>query len=689
MINQNGNKPSTSADMPDYNLNNNNKESIGKGYKNENLSNNIGSANDKNSLVYDNSYHNNSITNIKNDRYSSKLFISDNSTNGSISNKNSTDESGSQKCNYNIVISSHNSDDSYKERTKYNKKKSFFSDYNAAPNNHTNYGDNKNRMFNETSNNIFSGQSNYEDKTSCNSSCSTHKDTSYNISDTNNSNSENRNLYQKGKTYIDRNDNNKDYKYDNSVVLSGDSYHGTNYTYVPPKNRQNKNYDENNLGNYKLNNNKIYAEEKNETSAISDGEKRPSNASEMYNLRDDKRVNNLNNDDFKKNYIYKSLCMNREKTMGHTKIFDYVDCKSGDENNSISKHKNKTNEFIPKYKNLTPKEIHYNSLSGNDNITVLEANKIKLDMNKISNKNTDPLPDVYPFKLSKEYSKNEVKLEKLYPANYNYINNYNKNNANISIEERRNNMNSSHIFDYDCDDNKNNTKKEHYRSTNTILPHIYNESKPNDNKNTEKDENRKKYPLYSDLFGRTTPNINQTIPCEKIMPTTMNSNWMYCPINSKKYSGESNKNSDYLKYSGKTNFHRKSYFHNDGYDCRKKLQEALGKGSKASFQVHLQSFINPNNNNDTDNYNNINYTNMQVTYMHLQNIKDSITDDEIKATIKQSGSYIVNYEPEFDIFSNKRKSNAKLCIRHPSGKDSLNILLNFFDELGIKVRILF
>ncbi|CAD2099143.1 conserved Plasmodium protein, unknown function [Plasmodium vinckei brucechwatti] len=689
MINQNGNKPSTSADMPDYNLNNNNKESIEKGYKNENLPNNMGSDNDKNSLVYDNSYHNNSITNIKNDRYSSKLFISDNSTNGSISNKNSTDESCSQKCNYNIVISSHNSNDSYKERTKYNKKKSFFSDYNAAPNNHPNYGDNKNRMFNETSNNIFSGQSNYEDKSSCNSSSSTHKDTSYHISGTNNSCSENRNLYQKGKTYIDRNDNNKDYKYDNSVALSGDSHHGTNYTYTSQKIKQNKNYDENNLGNYKLNNNKIYVEEKNEASALSDGEKRPSNASEMYNLRDDKCVNNLNNDDLKKNYIYKSLCMNREKTMGHTKIFDYVDCKSGDENNSISKHKNKTNEFIPKYKSLTPKEIHYNSLSGNDNITVLEANKIKLDMNKISNKNTDPLPDVYPFKLSKEYSKNEVKLEKLYPANYNYINNYNKNNANISIEERRNNMNSSHIFDYDCDDNKNNTKNGHYRSTNTILPYIYNESKPNDNKNTEKDENRKKYPLYSDLFGRTTPNINQTIPCEKIMPTTMNSNWMYCPINNKKYSGESNKNSDYLKYSGKTNFHRKSYFHNDGYDCRKKLQEALGKGSKASFQVHLQSFINPNNNNDTDNYNNINYTNMQVTYMHLQNIKDSITDDEIKATIKQSGSYIVNYEPEFDIFSNKRKSNAKLCIRHPSGKDSLNILLNFFDELGIKVRILF
>ncbi|KEG03683.1 conserved Plasmodium protein, unknown function [Plasmodium vinckei vinckei] len=677
MINKNGNKSSTPADIPDYNLNN--KESIGKEYKNENLSNNMGSANDKNSLVYDNSYHNNSITNIKNDRYSSKLFISDNSTNGSISNKNSTDESCSQKCNYNIVVSSHNSDDSYKERTKYNKKKSFFTDYKGAPNNHPNYNNNKNRMFNETSNNIFSGYSNYEDKNSYNSSNTTHKETSYNISETNNSNSENRNLYQKGKTYINRNDNNKDYKYDNSVVLSGDSYNGTNYTYIPQKNRENKNDDENNLGNYKLNNNKICAEEK-----------RPSNASEMYNLRDDERVNNLNTDDLKKNYIYKSLCMNREKTMGHTKIFDYVDYKSGDENNSISKHKNKTNEFIPKYKNLTPKEIHYNSLSGNDNITVLEANKIKLDMNRISNKNTDPLPDVYPFKLSKEYSKNEVKLEKLYPANYNYINNYNKNNANISIEERRNNMNSSHIFDYDYDDNKNNTKNGHYRNTNTVLPHIYNETKSNDKKNTEKDENRKKYPLYSDLFGRTTPNINQTIPCEKIMPTTMNSNWMYCPINSKKYSGESNKNLDYLKYSGKTNFHRKSYFHNDGYDCRKKFQEALGKGSKASFQVHLQSFINPDNNNDTDNYyNSTNYTNMEVACMHLENIKDSITDDEIKATIKQSGSYIVNYEPEFDIFSNKRKSNAKLCIRHPSGKDSLKILLNLFNELGIKVRILF
>ncbi|ETB62436.1 hypothetical protein YYC_01008 [Plasmodium yoelii 17X] len=680
MLNQNGNKSSTSADMPDYNLNN--KENIENKYINENLPNIIGHDNLPNIIEHDNLPniigHDN--INKKNDRYSSKTFISDNSTNGSISNKNSTDDSYSQKSNYNIVINSHNSNDSYNERTKYNKKKSFFSDYNVVPNHSPFFDDNKNRISKETSNNIFSGNSNCENKNSCNITNDVYKDTHYNIISANNNHSENDILYQKEKTYLNRND--KDHGYDN------------NYSYNPPKNNTNKNGHENSLNNYKLtnnNNNKIYIEE---TNVTYDGEKRPSNVSEMYNLRDDKHVNNLNNDYLKKNYIYKSLCMNREKTMGHTKIFDYVECKSGDENNNISKHKNKNSEFIPKYKNLTAKEIHYNSLSGNDNITVLEANKIKLDINKISNKNIDPLPDVYPFKLSKEYCKNEVKLEKLYPANYKYINNYNKNNANISIEERRNNMHSSHIFDYDCDDNKNQTKNENYRNTNTILPHTYNTTNnnniSNDDKNAEKNENRKKYPLYSDLFGRTTPNINKTIPCEKIMPTTMNSNWMYCPINNKRYSGETTQNSDYLKCPGKTNFHRKSYFHNDGYDCRKKLQEAIGKGSKASFQMHLQSFINPINNDDIDNYyNNNNHGNVQVTYLHLQNIKDSITDDQIKTAIKQSGSYIVSYEPEFDIFSNKRKSNAKLCIRHPNGKDNLNILFNLFDELDIKARILF
>lgn len=437
MLNQNGNKSSTSADVPYYNLNNNNnKETIEKRYKDDNLPNTIGHVNDINNLIYDNS-----SINIKNDRYSSKTFISDNSTNGSISNKNSTDESCTQKSNYNIVISSHNSDDSYKEKTKYNKKKSFFSDYNVVPNNYPVYDNNKNRMVNETSNNIFSGHSNCENKNSCNISNDVYKYPHYNITSANNSNSENVTLYQKEKNYLDHNNNNnndnnndKNYGYDNNVVLSADSYHGTNYSYNSPKNSTNKNDHKNNLNNYKLNNNKIYIEEKNETSVTSDGEKRPSNVSEMYNLRDDKRVNNLNNDYLKKNYIYKSLCMNREKSMGHTKIFDCIECKSGDENNSIPKHKNKTSEFIPKYKSLTAKEIHYNSLSGNDNITVLEANKIKLDMNKISNKSIDPLPDVYPFKLSKEYSKNEAKLEKLYPANFNYINNYNKNNANISIE---------------------------------------------------------------------------------------------------------------------------------------------------------------------------------------------------------------------------------------------------------------
>ncbi|KJP87519.1 hypothetical protein AK88_02823 [Plasmodium fragile] len=386
--------------------------------------------------------------------------------------------------------------------------------------------------------------------------------------------------------------------------------------------------------------------------------------------------------------LYENFCFNRERAMSHTKIFNYA----GSEDMKITKTKDKTNTFVPKYNKLTAKEIHFNSLAGNDNITILAANKMKLDLSKLSEKNEDGLPDVYPFHLSIDTKNEEEKkkthkppcLEKLYPTNYNYINKYNHNNADITLEERRSYMNSSHIFDYDYDDNK---MEQPYEkgSKNTEQVVTQRISKDITNVDSEKEQKRKVNPLYSDLFGRKTPDINHNAPCEKIMPTTLNCNWMYCPINSRKYSEQSINSSDYLQSCEKGNFNRKSYFGKEVYDDEKKkiLEEAIQKGSKALLRVHMQSIL-----QDGVNYNLEDCNNVESSYLILHNIKDSVSDAEIKDAVRNSGAFIVTYEPEYDFLCNRRKSNAKLCIRHANGKEGLNLLTSLLAQLEITVHLM-
>ncbi|CAA9988614.1 conserved Plasmodium protein, unknown function [Plasmodium knowlesi strain H] len=383
--------------------------------------------------------------------------------------------------------------------------------------------------------------------------------------------------------------------------------------------------------------------------------------------------------------LYQNFCFNREKAMSHTKIFDYAGC----EEEKLTKPKNKTSTFVPKYKNLSAKEIHFNSLAGNDNITILAANKMKLDLSKLSEKNEHALPDVYPFHLSSDTKNEEEKkrahkpyLEKLYPTNFNYINTYKNNNANISLEERRSYMNSSHIFD--CYDNKMEEpyQKESENTREVVTNRISRDVKNVDN---EKEEKRKVNPLYSDLFGRKTPDINQNAPCEKIMPTTLNCNWMYCPIDTRKYSEQSFNSSDYLQSCEKGNFNRKSYFGKEVYDDERKkiLQEALQKGSRALFKVHMQSIL-----QDGAKYNLEDCNHVQATYLILHNIKDCVSDEEIKDAVRKSGAFVVTYEPEYDFLCNRRKSNAKLCIRHANGKEGLNLLTNLLAQLDITVHFM-
>ncbi|EUD68343.1 hypothetical protein C922_01363 [Plasmodium inui San Antonio 1] len=379
-----------------------------------------------------------------------------------------------------------------------------------------------------------------------------------------------------------------------------------------------------------------------------------------------------------------NFCINRERAMSHTKIFNYA----GSEERKITKPKDKTNTFVPKYKNLSAKEIHFNSLAGNDNITILAANKMKLDLTKLSEKNEDTLPDVYPFHLSRDTKNEEEKkrahkppcLEKLYPTNFNYINTYNNNNSDITLEERRNYMHSSHIFD--CDDNK---MDQHYekRSKNTTEVVTHRITKDVSNVDSEKEEKRKVNPLYSDLFGRKTPDINHNAPCQKIIPTTLNCNWMYCPINSKKYSEQSINSFDYLQSCEKGNFNRKSYFHKEVYDDERKkiLHEAVQKGTRASLRVHMESIL-----QDGANYNLEECNHVEATYLILHNIKDSVSDDEIKDAVRKSGAFVVTYEPEYDFLCDTRKSNAKLCIRHANGKEGLNLLTSLLAQLEITVQ---
>ncbi|CAG9474851.1 unnamed protein product [Plasmodium vivax] len=384
--------------------------------------------------------------------------------------------------------------------------------------------------------------------------------------------------------------------------------------------------------------------------------------------------------------LYENFCTNRERAMSHTKIFNY----SGSEERKITKPKDKANTFVPKYNNLSAKEIHFNSLAGNDNITILAANKMKLDLTKVSEKKGDALPDVYPFHLSSDTKNEEEKkrvhkppcLEKLYPTNFNYINTYSNTNTDITLEERRNYMNSSHIFD--CDDDKMEQPYEkgskHTTGVEVVTHRI---SKDVTNVDSEKEEKRKVNPLYSDLFGRKTPDINHNAPCEKIMPTTLNCNWMYCPIHSRKYSEQSINSSDYLHSCEMGNFNRKSYFNKEVYDDEKKkiLQEAIQKGTRASLRVHLQSIL-----QDGVNYNLEECNHVEATYLFLHNIKDSVSDEEIKDAVRKSGAFVVTYEPEYDFLCNRRKSNAKLCIRHANGKEGLNLLTSLLAQLEITVQ---
>ncbi|ANQ08766.1 Uncharacterized protein PCOAH_00029410 [Plasmodium coatneyi] len=383
---------------------------------------------------------------------------------------------------------------------------------------------------------------------------------------------------------------------------------------------------------------------------------------------------------------YQNFCSNRERAMSHTKIFNY----EGSEEEKITNPKGKANTFVPKYNNLSAKEIHFNSLAGNDNITILAANKMKLDLSKFSEKNEDALPDVYPFHLSRDTKNGEEKkrahrppcLEKLYPTNFNYINTYKNNNADISLEERRSYMNSSHIFD--CYDNK---MEQPYQkgceNTTEVVTHRI--SKDVTNVDNEKEEKRKVNPLYSDLFGRKTPDINHNAPCEKIMPTTLNCNWMYSPIDSRKYSEQSFNSSDYLQSCEKGNFNRKSFLGKEVYDDEKKkiLQEAIEKGSRALFRVHMQSIL-----HDGVNYNLEDCNHVEATYLILHNIRDCVSDDEIKDAVRKSGAFVVTYEPEYDFLCNRRKSNAKLCIRHANGKEGLNLLSNLLAQLAITVQFM-
>ncbi|KNG75123.1 hypothetical protein PFMG_01057 [Plasmodium falciparum IGH-CR14] len=274
-------------------------------------------------------------------------------------------------------------------------------------------------------------------------------------------------------------------------------------------------------------------------------------------------------------------------------------------------------------------------------------------------------------------------LKKYTQQNYHYINNYNKNNEDISIEQRRYNMNSSHIFDYCLDTNE---KKLEKNSIEKKKKYIYEIKKPEQNSmDIEKEQKRKINPMYSDLFGRKTPDVNENITYEKIIPTTINSNWIYCPIDGRKYSdGLYYKSSDNLENNKKENFHRKSFFKHDGYDNTKRLQDAIKRGSKVSLQAHLQSALQ----NDMTTYIPTDYHNVEAIYLSLSNLKDSVTDEQIKKLIKNSGAHIVSYIPEYDLFSNRRKSNAKLCIRYNMGNNGLNLLLNMFEQVDIKVHII-
>ncbi|KYO02417.1 hypothetical protein PGSY75_0522100 [Plasmodium gaboni] len=472
---------------------------------------------------------------------------------------------------------------------------------------------------------------------------------------------------------------------ENNNIQHGDGYKTENNFNDVSHNNVRRNILQNGHENYNNNNNNNH--NNNMNNVKNDNIHNNSNIN-SYNNYPHSDISSVAHDEF----IHSSASINRERNMKHTIIFDYVENEK-DKNINKEKNKKQVNTFVPKYNNLSPKEIHYNSLCGNDNITILEANKIKLDLNKLSEedkrKKNNELPDQYPFHLCNEFkndmlSKNKpTYVEKIYPTNYQYINNYNKNNEDISIEQRRYNMNSSHIFDYCLDTNHKKIEKNSIEKKKKFINEI---KKPEQNStDIEKEQKRKINPMYSDLFGRKTPDVNENITYEKIIPTTINSNWIYCPIDARKYSdGLYYKSSDNLENNKKENFHRKSFFKHDGYDNTKRLQDAIKRGSKVSLQAHLQSALQ----NDMTTYIPTDYHNVEAIYLSLSNLKDSVTDEQIKKIIKNSGAHIVSYIPEYDLFSNRRKSNAKLCIRYNMGNNGLNLLLNMFEEVNIKAQII-
>ncbi|KAI4837762.1 hypothetical protein MKS88_003177 [Plasmodium brasilianum] len=679
----------------------NNHDVVENTHNNDIPDDNILSANNNNYNIHKNNV--NSAIEIKDNSISSSgdnndistlhITVSDNSTNVSLSKNNSNDDDNyveyekynlnkksssdnflSHKSDHSVSIHAQENEETYKERTKYNKKKSSFF-HEKSPEFNNNYPSYFNTLNDNTVNNPNRNYMTVPRKNKFDSDVHLHNmdklDGANRVNEINSANCD-----------ISSNEHNDDKR--NISNCGSDDYSSQR---VDNSGQPNKDLQmENEIKSCKLSqnceNSPLDKNQKKTEQMDRSGEKRLSEDIETYNTH---LCNNGRNDTHRYNYItqdiHQDFHVNRERAMSHAKIFDYVEYNNGPDNIICRQKDKRKNTFIPKYKNLSAKEIHYNSLSGNDNITILAANKIKLDLNKLSESNQDALPDVYPFHLSKDLKseKNEdklVHLEKLYPTNYNYINNYSKNNCDITIQQRRYNMNSSHIFDYD----EYEKKEENNEKNNPINIESYMDKQ---NIDTEKEEKRKLNPFYTDLFGRKTPDINQNVQCEKIMPTTMNCNWMYCPVDGKKYTAQMYKSAEYLEYNRKENFHRKSYFDKDGYDKKQRLLEAMQKGTRASLQVHLQSNL-----QDDKTYNLEYYNNVEATYLSLQNIKESLSDDEIKQVIKKSGAYIVTYEPEYDLFSNKRKSNAKLVIRHANGKETLNLLLSLLSQLDIKAQVM-
>lgn len=386
----------------------------------------------------------------------------------------------------------------------------------------------------------------------------------------------------------------------------------------------------------------------------------------------------------------------KEKNMSHTNIFDFVDSNKYDENgkDGISRKKKSMDTFVPRYKNVSAREALLKNLLGNDSITVLAANSMIVDTTVSPDKISDSLPNVYPFNVSDRLKLTEIdeekkkRIPKLLPTNYNYVNNYNKNNGHdVTLSQIRNNMNSSHIFDtqesYE-EEQKDLLEKE--KNTLPVEKNWYNDKALKDQKDTmEIQDKRKNNPMYTEMFGRKTPDTSVTQK-EKLLSMTMQNNWMYHASDVKKYAepfDEQKTNQGYENVDPYEHerFYRKSYFGKDGYDNTKRLQEALKKGSTFALQAHLQSSF---QSQDIHKKNPHDINKVETFYLKLYNIKDSLTDDDIKRIVRDSQAHLVSYQPDYDLLSNIRKPTAKLCIRHNKGKMGLECLQNMLLEVQIK-----